>query len=263
MGPQNTVVDPMINQATIRAGLDAGEFFVEYLPTVSLKDGHCIGTEALVRWRRPTGVVPPMEFIPLIENTMLSGLLTYRVMDIVAEEMSGWLKANPDAHLSMNVPPEILGRGGVEYAARKSGLYDYIKQIVMEITERGVPDFIGVQAINTGWDLGLRVALDDVTFSSGANLAVLARSKWNILKLDRSLIDQICPENPQPGWLTDFASVLKSSDLMVIAEGVETPQQLETLKAAQIPAAQGFLFSPPVSARDFMAFHEASQESRF
>lgn len=83
---------------------------------------------------------------------------------------------------------------------------------------------------------------------------------WNILKLDRSLIDQICPENPHPGWLTDFANVLDSSDLMVIAEGVETTLQLETLKAAKIPAAQGFLFSPPVSARDFMAFHEASQQ---
>ncbi len=257
-GPSYSDIDHMINLETIRAGLDAGEFFLEYLPTVSLVDGSCIGTEALVRWRRSTGIVPPMEFVPFVENTPLSGLLTYRVIDIVAEEMSGWLRANPDAHLSINVPPEILGRGGLEYAAKNSGLYEFVSQIIMEITERGVPDMLGVQAINTGWAIGLRVALDDVTFSSGANLAVLARSNWDIIKLDRSLISQISPGGPPPEWLTRMASLLDSSKLMVIAEGVETQQQLKILKEANIAAAQGYFFSPPISAADFIAYHKSS-----
>lgn len=66
----------MISIETMRAGLAQGEFFLEYLPTISLADGQCIGAEALIRWRRATGVVPPMEFIPFAEGTLLSGLIT-------------------------------------------------------------------------------------------------------------------------------------------------------------------------------------------
>src|SRR4051812_1130709 len=109
----------MINLETIRAGFTNGEFFLEYLPTVSLTDRRCIGAEALIRWKRPTGVVPPDDFIPLADNTPLSGLITYWVIDTVAAEMSDWLRANPNAHISINVPPEILGRGGIAYAADK------------------------------------------------------------------------------------------------------------------------------------------------
>ncbi len=71
------MVRDKIKLHAIKAGLEAGEFFLEYLPTVSLDDGRCIGAEALIRWRRPTGVVPPLEFIPIVENRPLSGLITY------------------------------------------------------------------------------------------------------------------------------------------------------------------------------------------
>src|SRR3954453_20494464 len=121
----------MIDLAAMREGLARGEFFLEYLPTISLADGSCIGAEALSRWRRATGVVPPGEFIPLIENTPLSGLLTYWVMDTVAAELNDWLRANRDAHISINVPPEILGRGGMEYAATKSGLLEQVSQLIL------------------------------------------------------------------------------------------------------------------------------------
>src|SRR6187549_2347569 len=107
----------MITTDAISDGLVQGEFFLEYLPTVSLADGRCVGAEALTRWRRPSGVVQPNDFIGLVEGTHLSGMLTYWVMETVAKELGDWLRSHKDAHIGVNVPPEILGRGGLEYAA--------------------------------------------------------------------------------------------------------------------------------------------------
>jgi Predicted signal transduction protein containing sensor and EAL domains len=111
----------MITADAISDGLARGEFFLEYLPTVSLADGRCMGAEALARWRRSSGVVQPEEFIHTIEGTHLSGALTYWVLETVAKELGDWLRINNDVHIGVNVPPEILGRGGLEYAAGKPG----------------------------------------------------------------------------------------------------------------------------------------------
>src|SRR4051812_37224470 len=112
----------MIDLAAVREGLAPNEVFLPYLPTISLTTRPCGGGRALIRWRRPGGVVPPGEFIPLIENTPLSGLVTYWVIDTVSAELGAFLRATPDFHVGINVPPEILGRGGMEYAATRSGL---------------------------------------------------------------------------------------------------------------------------------------------
>lgn len=253
----------MINLDAMRDGLAQGEFFLEYLPTISLPDGRCTGAEALIRWRRATGRVPPGDFIPLAENTPLSGLITYWVIETVAAELGNWLRANRDAHISINVPPEILGRGGIEYAAKKAGLSEVASQLIFEITERGLPDLLGVKAIDRCWEMGVRVALDDATLVSGANLSVMARCNVSIVKLDRSLIMQIGPQCPVPEWLGGVTALLQSSHLVVIAEGVETEQQLMTLQAAQVQAVQGFYFSPPIPAAAFIAYHrEAASPGR-
>jgi sensor c-di-GMP phosphodiesterase-like protein len=245
----------MIDPDAIRNGLSHGEFFLEYLPTISLTDGRCVGAEALIRWRRPTGVVPPGQFIPLIENTPLSGRVTYWVLDTVAAELGDWLRAHPDAHVSINVPPEILGRGGLEYAAARSGLIELAAQVVLEITERGLPDPLGVEAINEAGGQGLKVALDDVRLNGGGNLAILARCHFYAIKLDKWLIDQIGPEGPAPEWLGAVTALLQASQLLVIAEGVETARQLAALRAAHIQQAQGFYFSRPIPVTAFLAFH--------
>jgi len=251
----------MITLDNLRAGLALGEFFLEYLPTVSLPDGRCIGAEVLARWRRAGGVVMPDDFIPLAENTPLSGLITYWMIDTVAAEMSDWLRANPEAHLSINVPPEILGRGGMEYAANKSGLIEFASQFILEITERGLPDLIGVEAINQLGRMGVRVALDDVTLTGGANLAILARCNLHTVKLDKSLVAQISPQCPAPDWLVGIKAMLGSSQMEVIAEGVETAQQFDTLRTANIQAAQGFYFSRPIPAAEFIAYYDEARAS--
>ena len=245
----------MIDLPAIRDGFERGEFFLEYLPTVSLIDGHCMGAEALIRWRRGTGVIPPNDFIPLADNTHMSGVITYWVVDALSAELGDWLNANPNAHLAFNAPPEILGRGGLGYVVAKSGLGKSASQLFVEITERGVPDLLGVSSINARVESDPKYVLDDVTLVGGANLAILTRSNFDAIKLDKSLIDQLQPERSVPSWLRTIGALIESSQLLVIAEGVETEHQAMMLRSAHIQAAQGYYFSPPVGAGAFMAFH--------
>jgi EAL domain-containing protein (putative c-di-GMP-specific phosphodiesterase class I) len=244
----------VIDLDDIAAGLDGGEFFLEYLPTISLDEGRCVGAEALIRWRRPTGVVPPNEFIPLAENTPLSGLITYWVIETAAAELGDWLRAHPDVHLGINVPPEILGRGGLEYAGRKSGLKNLARQLVLEVTERGVPDKLGAEALGAASRHGIRVALDDVDVS-GANMIVLSRCHVEVIKLDKTLIEQIGAGEP-PEWLTTLSALLRTSNLEVIAEGVESAEQCEALRGAGIKMGQGYYFSRPLSVERFKEFFD-------
>ncbi len=246
----------MLQLSEIRDGLARGEFFLEYQPIVSLADGRCLGAEALVRWRRGDHVVPPSEFIPLVENTPVSGFITYWVMEAVTAELGAWLKENPDVYVSINAPPEILGRGGIEYAAVKSGLMALSSQVMLEITERGIPDPLGVASINDRGGTGVRVALDDVTLMGGVSMAVLMRCPFDAIKLDKSLIDQIKPDAPRPDWMGAVRMLEGSrSKLLVIAEGVDTEYQVAMLRAANVDAVQGFYFSRPLDTASLFAFH--------
>lgn len=247
----------MIDVDAMRSGMSAGEFFLEYSPFVSLEDGACLGGEALVRWRRPTGVVMPDEFIMIAENTPFSGELCYWVIETAAAELGEWLRANPALSLSINVPPEILGRGGIRYAADKCGLSEHFSQLILEITERGIPDLIGLRALEDYANWGIRIAIDDVSRVSGANLAVMSRAPLSLIKIDASLIAQIQPDNPAPDWLGGVAGLIRSAGLEVVAEGVETEPQALAARAAGIQMAQGHYFSRSISASALMAFCSA------
>jgi EAL domain-containing protein (putative c-di-GMP-specific phosphodiesterase class I) len=231
----------------VRTALDHGDLFLEYLPTVRLADARYVGAEALVRWRRGDDVMAAGDFIPQIENTPLSGKITYWVIETVAAELGEWLDAHRDAHISINVPPEILGRGGIEYAAIRSGLRARAAQIVLEITERGVPDRLGLDALSLMAERGVRLALDD-TMLNGANLALLACCSFNMIKLAGKVTAQLGPDKPAPDWLAGLQALLKSSPLQVVAEGVESEYQAKWLRAAGVQMAQGFLFSRPLQA---------------
>jgi sensor c-di-GMP phosphodiesterase-like protein len=244
----------MISLDAIDDGLVRKEFFLEYLPTVSLADGRCVGAEALARWRRPSGLVQPDEFIHRIEGTHLSGKLTYWVLETVANELGDWLRTHEEAHIGVNVPPEILGRGGLDYVATKTSLSEIRNQIILEVTERGIPDNQGLAALEAASRSGVRIALDDVTLT-GVHLAILSRCTLDLIKTDRSLVAQITPEDPCPAWLSGLSALLKSTPVAVIAEGVETAAQAEALREAGIPMAQGYYFSPPVSAEELKAYH--------
>ncbi|HKQ12525.1 MAG TPA: EAL domain-containing protein [Steroidobacteraceae bacterium] len=241
----------------MRAAMDSDELFVEYQPIVLLNDATCIGAEALVRWRRADTILQPSEFLRAINNTPLSGRLTYWVIDTVAADLGEWLGEHPQVQVSINIPPEILGRGGLQYAAERSGLHARMNQIVLEVTEHGVPDQLGLEALNMMAERGLRVALDDVALN-GVNLALLARCNFSVIKLDRQLTSQLAVSAPAPNWLAALSSLLRNTGLKVVAEGVETDYQATALHAAGVQMAQGYLFSRSLSAPELIAYHASA-----
>lgn len=244
----------MIDLKTIQNGFEKGEFALEYLPIISLGQGRCVGVEALLRWDRPTGVVLPDEFVALTENTPLSGLLTYWVIDRVAIELGDWLRNQDGVTLHINVPPEILGRGGLEYAAQKSGLSDVRHKIVLEITERGLPDQMGLLALDAAARQGVRIAMDDVKIDP-AHVLILSRCNVQIIKLDKSVLLDRGENGSMPRWAEALAVLLKTTDLDVIAEGVETAEQVALLQAAGVRQVQGFYFSQPLRADAFLQYY--------
>ncbi len=179
-------------------------------------------------------------------------------MDTAASELGGWLRENDGIHLGINVPPEILGRGGLEYAAAKSGLKEVAHKLLLEVTERGVPDKIGVDALAAAARRGVRVALDDVNVCA-ANLVVMSRCHVEVIKLDRTLVEELNPDADLPDWLKGLTALLQMTKLEIIAEGVETAQQRDILRAAGIRMAQGYFFSRPLRAEAFLAYFHARQ----
>jgi sensor c-di-GMP phosphodiesterase-like protein len=253
-------VTKQIDLSALQSAFAAREFFVVYQPIVALDDRHCVGAEALIRWRRNGAVIEAREFMSLTDRTPLSGVLTYWVIDTVAAELGDWLASHAEAHIAINVPPEILGRGGVDYAATKSGLRERARQIIFEITERGVPDQLGLDALNSISETGARVALDDTTLS-GANLALLTRCRFDLIKVDPTLVAQLEPGR-HPDWLDGLSALLNTTQLQVIAEGVEHAFQAQILAEHGVQLAQGRFFAAPLAADEFLRYYAKSTPSR-
>lgn len=217
----------MIDPNAVHDALFAGEMFLEYLPTVSLADGRCVGCEALVRWRRGDEIIRPMDFIPIIENTPVSGLLTYWVIDTMGEEMGDWMRRCEDVHVAVNVPPEVLGRGGVEYAGYKANLLSVRNRVVLEITERGAPDRLGLEELKEIAGRDVMIAMDDVAVDEN-NLLVLSRVPVDVIKVDRHFVANIgTPEADRA--MERLEALIAIGRHLVVAEGVETREQAQRL----------------------------------
>lgn len=247
---------PGINEQQVHQALLDGEMFLEYMPTVLLPDGNkCVGGEALIRWRRGDRIVMPLEFIPIIEETPVSGLLTYWVIDTVAAELGAWLRNTPGVRIGINVPPEVLGRGGFEYVARKSRLSAVRDRIILEVTERGIPDRLGLDELEELAAQGVTIGLDDVEVNNG-NLLVLFHAPVEVIKLDARTVARI--DGPRADEvLRGLAPLIHASGRMVIAEVVEREEQARALAKAGVQMAQGFLYSKPLPAAAFIAWHAA------
>ena len=237
----------------IEEGLLAGDFFLEYLPIVHLVTGRCVGAEALVRWRRDGTVVPPLDFVPLVENTPLSGLLTYWIVDQFATELGEWIRRTDDVFLSFNVPPELIGRGGLRYVACKAGLGDILHRFVVEVTERGVPDELAVRALAERERYGTRLCLDDVG-AQDENLVLFLRANVDMIKFDRSFAQSMLEPNWSPSSLQALSGLTRSSNIQLVAEGIETAAQRDHLRDAGVRMGQGWFFSKPLSAKQYQEY---------
>ncbi|WP_157971440.1 EAL domain-containing protein [Dyella sp. C9] len=242
-----------ITPDAVHEGIARNELFLEYLPTIALQErARCVGCEALVRWRRGAEVIYPADFIPVVEDTPISGLLTYWVIDTVSRELGDWLRIHRSAHVGINVPPEVLGRGGLEYASRKAALIDVQRQIILEITERGVPDRLGLAELKDLVREHRLIAMDDVNLDE-SNFIVLSRQPVPVIKLDKAFVDSLTRSGGKR--LAEISTFIRVRGHFVVAEGVETQEQEHLLRDAGVQYAQGWLYSKSVPAEDFKAFY--------
>lgn len=149
------------------------------------------------------------------------------------------------------MPPEILGRGGLEYVARKANLVDVCKQIILEITERGFPDRLGLEELRGLIKEHRLVAMDDLNLDE-RNFIVLSRQPVPIIKFDKDFVENLTRSNGK--GLDQIAAFIRLRGHYVVAEGVETSEQERLLRDAGVQFAQGWLYSKSLSAEDFRAF---------
>ena len=237
----------------IETGLENDEFFLEFMPTMALQTGKCVGAEALIRWKHYDELVSPMEFIPVVENTPIIGLLTYWVIEEVGRKLSDWLKQNDGVHIGINVSPDIIGRGGGLYAVKKAGLIDVLDKLMLEVTERGIHDEQTLKGL-FGAKGRTKIALDD--FGTGdANLLQLSQMPADVLKMDKYFVDQITTVDNIPKIVKALTAFALAMDFELIAEGVESEVQVEVLRDLGVQMGQGWYFSKPLLADKFIQFH--------
>ncbi len=237
----------------LRRALARDELVLYYQPEVNALTGDLIGVEALVRWRHPSqGLLLPPDFIPLAEKTGLLGPLDEWVLEHACAQLGSWRQAGLSGfRLAVNLSSHEL-RGGsvaekIERILRDSKVA--AADLELELTETGVlrTDGRTVSELNRLRGLGLRVAIDD--FGKGYScLDHLRRFPIDSLKIDRSFIHRIPTRSQDATIVSALIALAHGLRLQVTAEGVETVQELEFLRERGCDQAQGYFFSPPISA---------------
>ncbi len=245
--------------AAIPTGLERGEFFLDYQPLASLRDGSLLGVEALVRWRHPQlGVLRPDTFIGLAEETGLIVPLGGWVLAEACREAVGWTAATAQPpYVSVNLAVRQVRRPGlvqeVRALLRRTGLPP--DRLQLEITESTMMSGAEepVRALRTLADLGVRIAIDD--FGTGySNLAYLRDLPVTELKVAGEFVRGLrAPEAADERILASLVSLAHALNLTVTAEGVETGGQADRLRAIGCDAGQGWHFGRPAPAENILA----------
>ena len=240
----------------LRRAVEGGELFVVYQPKVG-RDGRCSGCEALVRWHSPEfGPVSPVRFIPLAEETGLIAGLTEFVLRQACAEAAKWSADSP-MKMAVNISPSLFREGElvqlVADVLSASGLPP--ARLELEITESMLMGDVqrALKILNELKDMGVAVAIDD--FGTGySSLAYLKRFPIDVLKVDRSFVQE-CDQGQEATAITRaIVSLAHSLGLRVVAEGVETQAQAAVLRALGCEEYQGYLYSKPIDPDSLHAF---------
>jgi sensor c-di-GMP phosphodiesterase-like protein len=239
------------------------EFIVHYQPIVELKTGICIGAEALVRWRRPDGsLVRPDLFIPLAEQSGLIMPITDQVIEAVILDLNSMLVEDRTLHIAINLCAADIKSGRIldvlEARLRHTGIRP--EQIWLEATERGFMDIDAARVtLAKARERGHSVAIDD--FGTGySSLQYLQRLPLDALKIDKSFIDTIGRDTATSSVTSHIIDMSKSLGLYTVAEGIESEEQADYLKAHGVDFGQGWLFSKALPAAAFIAYHRRAKE---
>ncbi|SFH10135.1 bifunctional diguanylate cyclase/phosphodiesterase [Pseudomonas sp. NFACC45] len=243
-------------ESGLRLALQRKEFVLHYQPKIDLRSGKVVGAEALVRWNRPDiGLIYPSDFIPVAEDSGLIVPLSQWVLQEACQQACRWqADGMRPLYLSVNVSTiDFRQRGFVEGIARtlkETGLDP--TQLELEITESVLMQNVDttVAILKAVKRLGIRLAIDD--FGTGySSLSYLQKFPVDVLKIDKSFVGDLSIDSNDAKLVSTIISLGKSLNLHIIAEGVETLEQLEFLKAHQCEEAQGYYFSKAVEPQAF------------
>ncbi|MBN1615127.1 MAG: EAL domain-containing protein [Deltaproteobacteria bacterium] len=241
-------------ETDLRAALERGEFQIHYQPIVALKDNRITGMEALLRWQHPQrGCIFPLDFIPLAEETGLIVPIGEWVLRMACSQLRAWYDEGIESlHMAVNI-------SGVQL--RSPGFADMVKTVIgetgirpecleLELTETILMDHskTTVDELLRLKSLGVHISIDD--FGTGySSLNYLQSFPVDTLKIDRSFIDKLVSNGEQEKIVGTILSLGKSLGLDVVAEGIETAEQLTKLKTIDCRKGQGFFFSKPMEEK--------------
>ncbi|MBI3523155.1 MAG: EAL domain-containing protein [Betaproteobacteria bacterium] len=252
-----TALGRLTIEADLRRALERGELLLHYQPKVNIATGRIIGAEALVRWNHPErGMVPPVEFIPVAEETGLVVDIGEWVLEQACRQARVWQQGGlPLLKLAVNISARqispklprnigvLLGRHGLNPAWLELELTE---SMLMHNTESVI------SMMDELHDMGIALSLDD--FGTGfSSLSYLKRFPIDTLKIDRSFITGIPHDVDDCAIAGAIVGMAKQLRLKVIAEGVETTEQFAFLKTLDCDEIQGYLYSHPLPADEFLA----------
>ncbi|MDT4952212.1 MAG: hypothetical protein QOJ02_350 [Acidobacteriota bacterium] len=240
-------------ETDLRRALEREEFFVFYQPIMSLETGELRGFEALVRWRHPLrGFISPDDFIPVAEETGMIIQIGEYVLREACRQMQKWqvvLPSDPPLFISVNLSVKQFSQPDLveKVAAILKETKLNAKHLKLEITESAVMENVedATELLTRLRDLGLRISMDD--FGTGySSLSHLRRFPIDTLKIDRSFVTQMSEDDENAEIVRTIIGLAQNLGMDVVAEGVETPNQIETLKSLGCEYGQGYFFSKPL-----------------
>ncbi len=240
-------------ESELRTAIEEGQFVLHYQPTIDLHTGRLTGVEALVRWQHPRrGLVPPMEFIPLAEESGLIVPLGQWTIKEACRQVRVWQQEIPAGEpiaLNVNLSARQLRHPNIVRdiadALDDTGLLP--NRLVLEITESVlmVDTAATLNRLYQLKSLGVRLAIDD--FGTGySSFAYLRRFPVDILKIDKSFVDGVATEPTSSALVDAMIRIGKTLRLETVAEGVERVEQADRLRTLQCDIGQGYLFSRPL-----------------
>ena len=239
-------------ETDIRKGLEQGEFKVFYQPIVSLKNGRIIGFEALSRWQRPTGIVPPNDFITVADESGLIIPMNRQLMQDAARQLKSWQEqfpSDPPLYMSVNITskqfalPNLCAE--IAQIVEKAELKP--QDFQLEITETiTMTDPIHALTLLTQLrELGFRISIDD--FGTGySSLGRLQGFPADALKIDRTFISKMDADQDSEQIVKLIVTLGHALRMKVVGEGTETEDHVNRLKNMGCEMAQGYFFSKPV-----------------
>ena len=247
------VAEQFAMESKLRHALERNEFILHYQPKVELATGRIVGLEALIRWQDPdTGLVPPMQFIPLLEETgLILEVGRWAMQEAVRTAAALRAKGLPPVRIAVNVSPIQLRQKdfvrSVEEAIAVAG--DGPHGLDIEITESVIMHDIeaNVRKLNEVRNMDVELGIDD--FGTGySSLAYIGRLPVGVIKIDRAFIRNLKDDVDSMSIVQTIISLTHSLQRKVVAEGVETEEQAQLLRLLRCDQYQGFLFSKPVPA---------------